>query len=379
MSGAEVRRRTAATQSGSRRLPRTVREARGRHREEGAVSQWRARLLGDRDRLGWWTLPVFALVGLAGAVLAGALTSVYYGQQVDALEAETRGAREEAQAAAQEVLDARDEALSEIQVQLDRVRDSLSGELPFDDVPASGIVLIRAFVGAPSAAAPGTDHDGTLAAVQESPSPREPPSPQPSATVAPPPGQPAPQLSERVGSGFAVAVENGVGFFVTTHAVVADPTAPGGVAQRVEVQTPNGRVEGAIHSWDAGRDLALIRAATGELPIPLWRRSDEPLAPGARIVLAGVTPTLDGVQLEGSVAMADVGVLITDLPSIGYLRGAPIVDGQGLVIGVFSTDYAPFGPAGGQRQGSVPVQLLCERMLRSCESLEADPTEEPSE
>ena len=342
------------------------------------MSQWRARLLGDRDRLGWWTLPVFALVGLAGAVLAGALTSVYYAQQVDSLEAETRSAREEAQAAAQEVLDARDEALTEIQEQVDRVRDSLSGELPFEDVTASGIVLIRAYVGAPSAAAPGADADGTLGAVQESSSPQPSSSPRPSPTVAPPAEQPAPQVAQRVGSGFAVAVEDGVGFFVTTHAVVADPNAPGGVAQRVEVVTPNGRVEGAVHSWDEGRDLALIRAATGEIPIPLWRRSGEPLPPGARVVLAGVTPTLDGVQLEGSVAMADIGVLITDLPAIGYLRGAPIVDSQGLVVGVFSTDYAPFGPEGGARQGSVPVQLLCERMLRSCESLEADPTEEPS-
>lgn len=339
------------------------------------MPHWRERILGDRDRLGWWTLPLFLLVGLAGAILAGSLTSVYYAQQVDALETETRDAREQAQRAAEEVLTARDEALGQIEEQVDRVRDSLSGELPFDEVSDQGVVLIRAFVGSPGAAAPAGSDDAVAAALQDdSPSPEESPSPSP--RVAPP--SPQPQVSERFGTGFAVAVEDGVAFFATAHAVVADPSAPGGVVQQVEVQTPAGRFEGRVHSWDEGRDLALVSAPTGEVAITPWRRADEPLAPGARVVLAGVTPTLDGVQLESSVAYIDVAVVVTQLPAFGYLRGAPIVDGQGLVVAIFSSDYAPFGPAGGQRQGSVPVQLLCERMLRSCETLEAEPTEEPS-
>lgn len=347
------------------------------------MSEWRTRLLGDADRLGWWTLPVFAIVGLGGAVLAGSLASVYYSQQVDALESETREARENAQRAAEEVLSARDEALTEIQEQVDLVRDSLSGDLPFEDVTANGIVLVRAYVGAAGAAAPAGDDEGTvMAAQQESPSPgaspSPPPSPEPSPSVAPPP-EPAPRVTERVGTGFAVAVEDDVAFFATTHAVVADPNAPGGVVQRVEVQTPAGRVEGSVHSWDEGRDLALVRAPTGDVPINLWRSSDRALTPGSRVVLAGVTPTLDGLQLAGTVSLVDIAVLVTDLPAFGYLRGAPIVDSQGLVVGVFSTDYRPFGTSGGVRQGSVPVRLLCERMLRSCEALEAPPTEEPTD
>lgn len=345
------------------------------------MSRWWARLLGDRDRLGWWTLPVFALVGLAGAVLAGALTSVYYAQQVDALESETRDARQNAERAAQEVLDSRDEALSEIEEQVDRVRDSLSGEMPFEDVTANGVVLVRAFVGAGAAAAPAGEDDGTAAVVQEQTSPpaeQRSPAPSPSPTVAPPAPQPSPQIRERVGTGFAVAVEDGVAFFATTFSVVADEQAPGGVVQRLEVESTGGRVQAEVHSWDAGRDLALVRAAVGDLPIIPWRRSDAPLSPGARVVVAGLTPSLDGVQLEGTVAVADIGVLVTDLPAFGYLQGAPIVDGQGLVVGIFSTEYRPFGASAGERQGSIPVQLLCERMLRSCESLEADPTEEPS-
>lgn len=337
------------------------------------MPRWSQRLLGDRDRLGWWTLPLFLLVGLAGAILAGSLTSVYYAQQVDALEAETREARESAQRAAEEVLAARDEALTEIEKQVDRVRDSLSGELPFESVTDQGIVLIRAFVASSAAAAPAGSDEAVAAAVQQdSPSPEESPSP----TVAPPSPQPQPRVTERFGTGFAVAVEDGVAYFATTYTVVADRSAPGGIAQQVEVQTASGRFEGRVHSWDEGRDLALVSAPTGEVAITPWRRSAEPLAPGARVVLAGVTPSLDGVQLESTVAYVDIGVLVTSLPDIGYLRGAPIVDSQGLVVAVFSSDYTPFGAAGGERQGSVPVQLLCERMLRSCETLEAEPTED---
>jgi hypothetical protein len=46
---------------------------------------WRDRLLGSEDRRGWWLVPFFLVVGLAGAVLAGSLAVVYDGQQVDQL------------------------------------------------------------------------------------------------------------------------------------------------------------------------------------------------------------------------------------------------------------------------------------------------------
>lgn len=338
------------------------------------MTSWRERILGGRERLGWWTLPVFVAVGLAGAVLTGALATVYYGQQVDALEDETRDARLTAERAAEDVDRARQEALDEIDEQVQSVREALTGTFPFEDPLAEGVVAIRAFVGAPPPEAPaGDEGDGTSPAVQETEQPTEEQASPPPPTVAP---QPQPQISERVGSGFAVALEDGVAFIATTFSVVADPDAPGGVVQAVEVRSSQGTFNGTVHSWDEGRDLALIRATVGTIALLPWRQADRGLAIGDRIVLAGATPTPNPVQLSGQIGYLDVAVLVTDIVGLPYLRGAPLVDGNGQVVGVFSTDYMPFGLAAGQRQSSIPAQLLCERLLRNCESLEAPPPDD---
>lgn len=337
------------------------------------MSGLRERLLGDRDHLGWWTLPMFLIVGLAGAVLAGSLAAVYFGQQVDQLEESTRDARERAAEAAAEVERAREEALAEIEEQVAGVRETLSREFPFEDVAAAGVVSIRAFVGAPppEQPAPGGDGEGTSPRLQDDGAS---PGPEASPTTAP-----AREVTERVGSGFAVASDDGVVFFATTHALVADPDAPGGVVQRLEVTTARGTFAATVHSWDADRDLAVVRADAGESEIPLWRSADTPLARGERVVAAGLAPTGEGIQVAGQVALVDVRVLVTDLSGPDLLQGGPIVDASGHVVGVRSLRYAPFGRAAGDRQSDVPVRLLCESMLRNCEALQAPPAEDDAD
>lgn len=321
---------------------------------------WWDRLFGARDRLGWWTVPVFVMVGLTGSVLAGTLATVYYGQRVDALADETRAGRDELRGAVDDVRKAGQEALDAIETEVDAVRDSLSREYPLEDVAAHGVVGIRSFLG------------------------REPatPAPTPSPGASPPPPTGPRFRGERLGNGFAVALEDGVAFFATTFSVVADPDAPGGVAEAVEVLLPSGAVAGQVHSWDARRDLALVRAEAGAPEILPWRPAAEELALGERLFLAGVTPSLAPIQVAGQAAYADVAAMLTDLPAIGFLSGAPIVDGHGHVVAVYSTSYQPFGTSGGPDQASIPAPLLCEQMLRDCASLEAAPedrTEAPTE
>lgn len=348
---------------------------------------WRDRLPAARERLSWWTLPMFLLVGLAGAVLAGSLAAVYYGQQVNALEEETASSRAELRGAVEDVERAREEALASIEEQVDAVREALTREFPFEDVTTDGVVALRAVTGTSGggqqeAPAGGGGPDGAVIAQQETGEPTPRPTDQPRETEpepSPEPARPGRPQEERFATGFAVAVDDGTTFIATVHSLIADPDAPGGVVGEVEVITPRGTARGEVHSWDAGRDLALIRVDIGEVGLLAWRPSATTLELGERIVAAGVTPTLNTVQVSGQVAYTDVTLLVTDLPPIDFLRGAPIVDQRGLVVGIYTTEYEPFGAAGGEGQGSAPAQLLCERMLRNCEALEADPEDTATE
>ncbi len=307
---------------------------------------WWRELLGDRERLGWWTVPVFVMVGLAGAILAGTLVSVYYAQQVSSLRDETRQGRQELRDAVDKVKQAGDEATKTIEDEVAAVRESLSRNLPVDDATAQGVVILRATVGGGA--------------------------PQPAPTGGTAPVQPS--TEQRIANGFAVAYDGQVAFFATSYALVADPNAPGGVVGQVDVVTPGGTVTGAVHSWDEQHDLALVRATTGEVTVPKWRPSGTELARGERLVTVGVTPSLNTVELTGTVGFADVNTIVTDLPPVGFLDGAPVMDSAGHVVAVNTIGYRPFGAAAGGRQAVAPIHLLCESMLRNCAALEATDT-----
>jgi len=350
-----------------------------------AVGDWWQRLVGSARRLGLWTLPAFLVVGLAGAVMAGGLAVVFYSLQVGGLEAETRESREQLNQAVEDVQKAGEDALAAIQDEVASVRESLTREVPIEDIDELGVVVIRAIVGSPPPAPPPPADDGTeaqgapntLAAAQEEPTATEQPTQQP--TQEPTEPAPSPPPSPRVGVGFAVASDGPATFFATSFGLVADDSARAGVVEAVEVVTASGTFRGVVHSWDDGRDLALIRAEAGQFRIGDWRPSQQPLAVGERLTIAGVTPTLDAVFLNAVVGYADVTMVVADIPLVEFLRGAPVLDQSGNVVAVYTLGYRPFGGRAGSGQAIAPVGLLCERMLRNCEELEADPSENATE
>lgn len=316
---------------------------------------WRERLWGSRDRIGWWTVPVFAAVGLAGAVLAGALAVVYYGQQVNGLEEETRASREELRGAADEVAEARDDAVARIEEEVDRVEQALGDALPVEDAGAFGVAVIDVTV----PVEPGPTS-------QPSPAPEPPPSPSPTgspAALADTRGQA--ETERRTGSAFAVARDGDATFFATSYELVDDPDVDDSAVETVELATSAATVTAEVHSWDADRGLALLRADVGEVRLPDWR-GERPLAPGDRVVALGLTPSLETIQVGASVTFADGEAIVTDLPSLSLTRGGPLVDRRGRVVGVVATEYLPFGSGAAEERPAVPVRLLCERLLRAC-------------
>lgn len=355
------------------------------------------RIVGDGSHLGFWTLPVFIATALGGAVIAGALAQVYYGQQVAQLEEESAAARSAAERAAEDIEEARQEALAAIDAQVDDVRSALQAARPLEDPATAGIVALTAELTPPPAPSP-------------SPSP-SPPSPQPSPSPgAAPPGQdseaqgaplaaanvaqlaatteqpadeseqepppPTEDAETRDGVGFVVAAEGGTSFVATSFAVVADPRDPDGVAPAVEVAASSGRARGVVHAWDEQRGVAIVRVDLGDLPILPWRPADTPVEQGSTVVLAAVTQRLIGVQLPGRVGAVTDEAVLTDLPVDPAFDGAPLLDPVGRVVGIQAMGAEPLGPG---VSGAVAAQVLCVELINGCDQLEEDdPTDAPS-
>jgi S1-C subfamily serine protease len=338
------------------------------------VSGWRDRLLGGEDRLGWWLLPLFLIVGLAGTVLAGSLAVVYYGQQVDRLRSETAEAREAIMGAADEVREVADEALEAMEEEAAAFRERQV--LPVEDAADRGVVRLqvateitvqRSSVTEPrTAPAPddeeaeagdpeegaGTDLDddpgGEEAGAQEEPPP-------------PPPTEERVWVA-RASTGFVVVRDGEDAFIITSFSLLADPRrtdVPLDVP--VTVRTVAGETSAEVHSWDAERDLLLLRARLGAFEPLEWRPADEPIEVGDRIVGLGLTSQLELVRVGGELASAG-NAFLSDLPALATLAGGPVVDHDGRVVGISSLELGGF-------RGDpviVPVRALCDRLLASC-------------
>lgn len=370
-------------------------------------------IFGGPKHLGFWTLPVFLIVGLAGAVIAGSLTVVYYSQEVRQLTRETSQSREDLRAAVDDVQAAGAEALAAIENQVAAVEESLTRQLPLEDVTTLGVVVIRATLNvpapltdpppppAPDPTEPPASDEGALlngapipAEAQpqtesQSEAPAESPSPfpsptftlpsQPSPTPSPEPPPPPPPRTPKLGLGFAVAVSDGSTYFATSYGLIADPLARAGVVEAVEIVTPQGIFAATVHDWDQGRDLAIVRSRFTGPAVGDWRPRDETIAVGERLYIVGITPNIVPLQLQVTTGYVTPTEILIDVGRKDQLRGAPIVDQTGRIAAIYTPDYQPFGAEAGEGQAVTPVSVLCERMLRGCEQLEAPPPPDDSE
>ncbi|MGH3443493.1 MAG: trypsin-like peptidase domain-containing protein [Nitriliruptorales bacterium] len=312
--------------------------------EPGAWGRLRDGLLGGPRRLGWWTLPVFLAVGLAGAVLAGSLAVVFYAQQVRSLERETAGARQEIRGAVERVSAVASEAIAAVGSEVAAVRDELGAVPPIADPLAVGLVAVRA----------------TVPVEGSAPAPA--PSPTGGETATPPPPPPA-RTEVRVGSGFAVVSGDGT-FFATSFAVVADPQRPDAAIREAEVILAGQSLVAQVHSWDPALDLALLHVdGVTDVNVAEWRPAEEESRVGDRLFAVGISSGGSLVQFRGAVAAIDASSVVTDIALLDAMRGGPLVDPQGRVVGVLSSEYSPDGGDGAVNP-SVPVRFLCVRLVR---------------
>ena len=372
---------------------------------------WRERLLGGRDRLGWWLLPLFVMVGLGGAVLAGSLAVVYYAQQVSQLESETRAAREDLIGAADEVREAADEALDAIDEEVASVREELARGLPLENALEVGVVRLevdtrledarasaepdqRAEPAARQGSAPAESGRAEVTQVDDAPGPddgdagddaedenepedepegepdepQDEPDEQPDDDEGPGTAPGAPDSRQvplrRSGTGFVVVTDGDTAFLATSLGLLDDPRTDDRVPVDVEVtvRLAGGTTTASVHSWDEPNDLLLLRARIGNVePLP-WREEGEEITPGDRLVAIGTTPGLEAVRVGSEVAGVSGRALVTSLPSLRLLDGGPVVDVDGNVVGVATASHAALG-------GDplvVPIRRLCDELLATC-------------
>ena len=318
------------------------------------MGRWRARVFGSSAHIGLWTLPLFVAVGLLGAVLAGALASVYYGQKVEQLEQETARSRRQLAGAVREVDTTAEDALRAIREEVSSVRDELARRPPLADAGAAGLVVVRS-------------------SIVHTPAP-PPPVAGPGGTPVPAP-PPVASTEIRYASAVAVIYDAGTGWFVTTYEVVADPDDPGEAVRQVQVIVGGQTIDADVHSWQVERDLALLRAdGIDQLRVADWRPPEEALTAGDRVFAAGLTSDGHLLQVGGAIILSDSDGIVTDAPMLDVLDGGALIDGDGRLVAIVSAEYTPFGS---DIATMVPVRTLCERLIQ-CAAGDEAPVASPS-
>lgn len=279
-------------------------------------SRLRGRVFGDDRHMGLWILPLFVMAALLGAVLIGGLAALYYGQQASELERTTATARRGLDNVVTDVNKAATDARKDIDKQVNQARDEFSRNSPIQSPARAGVYAVSA-----------THPEGQV----------------------------------RVGSAFTVFSNNSETFLITTYALVR--TEDGSAVDSVEVFLPDQTVSIPVHSVDVERDLAVLVAEGGPLPVLDWRPASEPVRRGDAVYSVGIAGPGTPTVLEGRVAGVSEVALVPDIVVNEFMAGGPLVDGSGRIVAIASQGYAPFGDVEGTLVYAPPIRMVCEVLI----------------
>lgn len=165
-----------------------------------------------------------------------------------------------------------------------------------------------------------------------------------------------------VGTAFAVLSDDRESYLVTSYTTVAAATTNPG--PKVVLHKGTEEFEADVWNWDPDNDLALLKVARGGIEVLEWAADED----SARAVGGRVFPV---AGLGGAGASLTTGVIV-DTSSVGFQhtsplgtawQGAPIVNGDGKVLGIASLTYEPLGFASGDVHFAPPIAAVCTRVL----------------
>lgn len=166
-----------------------------------------------------------------------------------------------------------------------------------------------------------------------------------------------------VGTAFVVSSSANETLLLTSYNVVTALTAKPSPPLTIE---KNGDTFSAdLWSWDADRDLALLKTTRGNLPQLEWAPD------GVRSTVTGTRVYgVNGIGGQGATAAPGMAIdasqagIRHDTPLSPEFRGGPLVNAAGQVLGVLTTNYTPTGIDVGELPYSPFITSACERVLK---------------
>ena len=173
-----------------------------------------------------------------------------------------------------------------------------------------------------------------------------------------------------VGSAFVVFSDVEQSFLVTSYATIhAATTQP---APEITVRKGEERLTATLTSWDPPNDMALLTIPRPELPALEWASPDPPVQVGDRVFVVSGLGTAGGSISQGFVAGVSAEGIQHDAPVGAAFQGGPLLSSSGEVLGLASRSYAPLGFNPEAVFFGVPIRNSCAQVIR-CPEGQAQP------
>ncbi|HEX2273478.1 MAG TPA: trypsin-like peptidase domain-containing protein [Acidimicrobiales bacterium] len=160
------------------------------------------------------------------------------------------------------------------------------------------------------------------------------------------------------GSAFLAGSSGDQGLLLTSLAAVEASTREPGPEITVKGATFTGKA--TVWTWDEGRDLALLVVQRGTAPVPEWVGDNPPLKEGDKLFAVGG----GGRVTSGTVLRLAPDNVEHDIVVDDALRGGPLVNVKGEVVGVASAVYTAGGVPLQTVYAGVPIRTACAAVLK---------------
>lgn len=164
-----------------------------------------------------------------------------------------------------------------------------------------------------------------------------------------------------VGTAFVVASDSDRSFLITSFNTVRAATARPGPP--IRLRKGNESIDAELWTWQESRDLALLIVKQPSMPRLDWGISSD-VRLGQQIFAVSGFGTGGGAITQGFIAdVSSNGVQHT--AALGaHFQGAPLLSDRGLVLGVASRNYEPYGFPSDGVWFAPPIRAACETVLK---------------